>query len=113
MRPGNIRGSRRRADPIAEPGHLIAEWVDAGAGQARLGWIRSGAPHAAARVRCSSAWSGGADDSPGQGARFIFDPVRNPVLLIGGGTSGRWKEWYAEAIPAAEAPDEAYLEGRR
>jgi hypothetical protein len=113
MRPGYIRGSRRRADPVAEPRLLRAEWVDAGAGQARLGWIRSGAPHAAARVRCSSAWSGGADDSPGQGARFIFDPVRNPVLLIGGGTSGRWKEWYAEAIPAAEAPDEAYLEGRR
>jgi hypothetical protein len=35
--------------------------------------------------------------------RPIFDPVRNAVLLIGGGKSGRWKEWYAEAIPAAEA----------
>jgi hypothetical protein len=35
--------------------------------------------------------------------------VRNAVLLIGGGKSGR----YAEAIPAAEALDEAYLEGRR
>jgi hypothetical protein len=99
--------------PSQNPGILRAEWVDAGAGQARLGWVRSGAPHAAARVRCSSAWSGGADDSPGQGTRFIFDPVRNPVLLIGGGKSGRWKEWYAEAIPAAEALDEAYLEGRR
>jgi hypothetical protein len=39
--------------------------------------------------------------------------VRNPVLLIGGGKSGRWKERYAEAIPAAEALDEAYLKGRR
>ena len=64
------------------------------------------------RVRCSSAWSGGADDSPGQGTRFIFDTVRNAVLLIGGGKSGRCKEWYAEAIPAAEALDEGYLEGR-
>jgi hypothetical protein len=39
--------------------------------------------------------------------------VRNALLLIGGGKSGRCKEWYAEAIPAAEALDEAYLEGRR
>lgn len=44
---------------------------------------------------------------------FIFDPVRNAVLLIAGDKSGRWKEWYAEAIPAAEAAYEAYLEGRR
>jgi hypothetical protein len=41
--------------------------------------------------------------------RPFFDPVRNAVLLIGGGKSGRWKEWYAEAIPAAEALDEALL----
>jgi hypothetical protein len=38
--------------------------------------------------------------------------VRNAVLLIAGDKSGRWK-WYAEAIPAAEALDEAYLDGRR
>jgi hypothetical protein len=44
---------------------------------------------------------------------FIFDPVRNAVLLIAGDKSGRWKEWYAEAIPAAEALYDAYLEGRR
>jgi hypothetical protein len=44
---------------------------------------------------------------------FIFDPVRNAVLLVAGDKSGRWKEWYAEAIPAAEALYEAYLEGRR
>lgn len=44
---------------------------------------------------------------------FIFDPVRNVVLLIAGDKSGRWKEWYADAIPAAEAAYEAYLKGRR
>ena len=41
---------------------------------------------------------------------FVFDPVRKVVLLIAGDKSGRWKEWYTEAIPAAEAAYEAYLE---
>ena len=44
---------------------------------------------------------------------FIFDPIRNAVLLVADDKSGRWKEWYAEAIPAAEALCEAYLEGQR
>jgi hypothetical protein len=44
---------------------------------------------------------------------FIFDPVRNAVLLVAGDKSGRWKEWYAEAIPTAEVLYEAYLEGQR
>lgn len=44
---------------------------------------------------------------------FIFDPVRNAVLLVAGDKAGRWKEWYAEAIPAAEAAYEAYVEGQR
>lgn len=44
---------------------------------------------------------------------FVFDPVRNVVLLVAGDKSGRWKEWYAEAIPVAEAAYEAYLKGRR
>ena len=44
---------------------------------------------------------------------FIFDPVRNAVLLVAGDKSGRWKEWYSEAIPEAEALYEAYLEGQR
>jgi hypothetical protein len=42
---------------------------------------------------------------------FVFDPVRNVVLLVAGDKSGRWKEWYADAIPAAEAAYEAYLKG--
>lgn len=44
---------------------------------------------------------------------FIFDPARNAVLLVAGDKSGRWTEWYAEAIPAAEAAYRAYLEGQR
>jgi len=42
---------------------------------------------------------------------FVFDPVRNVALLVAGDKSGRWKEWYAEAIPVAEAAYEAYLKG--
>jgi hypothetical protein len=44
---------------------------------------------------------------------FIFDPARNVVLLVAGDKSGRWQEWYAQAIPAAEAAYEAYLKEQR
>ena len=44
---------------------------------------------------------------------FIFDPARNAVLLVAGDKSGQWPEWYALAIPAAEAAYEAYLKERR
>ena len=44
---------------------------------------------------------------------FIFDPVRNAVLLVAGDKSGRWQEWYRKAIPAAEAAYEAYMKERR
>jgi hypothetical protein len=40
---------------------------------------------------------------------FIFDPVRNAVLLVAGDKSGRWQEWYREAIPLAEELYEAYV----
>jgi hypothetical protein len=40
---------------------------------------------------------------------FIFDPVRNAVLLVAGDKSGRWNEWYRQAIPVAEALYEQYL----
>lgn len=43
---------------------------------------------------------------------FIFDPVRSAVLLVAGDKSGRWQEWYREAIPAAEAAYEAYVKER-
>jgi len=44
---------------------------------------------------------------------FIFDPARNAVLLVAGDKSGRWQEWYAQTIPAAEATYEAYLKEQR
>jgi hypothetical protein len=44
---------------------------------------------------------------------FIFDPARNAVLLVAGAKSGQWQEWYAQAIPAAEAAYEAYLKEQR
>jgi hypothetical protein len=44
---------------------------------------------------------------------FIFDPVRHAVLLVAGDKSGRWREWYMQAVPAAEAAYEAYLKEQR
>jgi hypothetical protein len=44
---------------------------------------------------------------------FVFDLARNAVLLVAGDKSGRWQEWYAQAIPAAEAAYEAYLKEQR
>jgi hypothetical protein len=40
---------------------------------------------------------------------FAFDPRRTAILLLGGNKSGRWREWYVLAIPAAERLYEAYL----
>jgi hypothetical protein len=44
---------------------------------------------------------------------FIFDPGRNAVLLVAGDKSGRWNEWYREAIPMAEALYDQYLKEQR
>lgn len=41
---------------------------------------------------------------------FIFDPVRRAVLLIGGNKTGQWEQWYREAIPAADALYDEYLQ---
>ncbi|MDT0265365.1 type II toxin-antitoxin system RelE/ParE family toxin [Streptomyces sp. DSM 44915] len=43
---------------------------------------------------------------------FAFDPWRSSILLIAGDKSGRWNEWYREAIPLAEQRYEAYLKER-
>jgi hypothetical protein len=51
--------------------------------------------------------------NPSRDNNIVVLPVRNAVLFVAGDKSGRWKEWYAEAIPAAEALYEAYLEGHR
>lgn len=42
---------------------------------------------------------------------FAFDPRRRAVLLVGGDKRGRWQEWYAEAIPIADARFVEWLEG--
>jgi len=33
---------------------------------------------------------------------FIFDPHRTAILLVGGDKTGRWLEWYRDAIPRAD-----------
>jgi hypothetical protein len=40
---------------------------------------------------------------------FAFDPRRVAVLLLGGDKSGRWSEWYRQAIPAAESLYDEHL----
>ena len=44
---------------------------------------------------------------------LILDPVRNAVLLVAGDKSGRWNEWYREAIPVAEALYDHYVKEQR
>lgn len=41
---------------------------------------------------------------------FAFDPRRHAILLLGGDKSGRWKEWYEWAIPAADNLYDTHLE---
>ncbi len=41
---------------------------------------------------------------------FVFDPRRRAVLLVAGDKSGRWSQWYADAVPLAERRYEAYRE---
>lgn len=43
---------------------------------------------------------------------FAFDPWRSSVLLAAGDKSGRWSEWYRQAIPRAEQLYERYLKER-
>lgn len=33
---------------------------------------------------------------------FAFDPEQSAILLLGGDKSGRWQEWYQQAIPIAD-----------
>src|SRR5688572_2490986 len=33
---------------------------------------------------------------------FVFDPWRCSILLVAGDKSGKWNDWYDEAIPIAE-----------
>ena len=43
---------------------------------------------------------------------FVFDPWRSSILLVAGDKAGRWRQWYAEAIPLAEQRYETYLKER-
>ena len=44
---------------------------------------------------------------------FAFDPWRDSILLVAGDKSGRWTQWYREAIPMAEALYEQYVKELR
>lgn len=44
---------------------------------------------------------------------FVFDPWRSCILLVAGDKSGRWNEWYEEAIPLAEQRYDRYLKDRK
>jgi hypothetical protein len=42
---------------------------------------------------------------------FVFDPLRQAVLLVAGDESGNWRRWYQENIPLAERRYERWLAG--
>lgn len=44
---------------------------------------------------------------------FAFDPRRSAILLLGGDKSGRWKTWYATAIPEADDLYDMHLDELR
>ncbi|GAA1887085.1 type II toxin-antitoxin system RelE/ParE family toxin [Asanoa iriomotensis] len=44
---------------------------------------------------------------------FVFDPVRQIVLLVGGDKAGGWRAWYGAAVPRAEAAYAEHLERLR
>lgn len=43
-------------------------------------------------------------------AFFVFDPRRAAILLIGGDKAGRWKKFYEETIPLADALYDEHIE---
>lgn len=40
---------------------------------------------------------------------FIFDPLGQAVLLLGGNKEGMWDTWYEQAVPQADALYDEYL----
>jgi hypothetical protein len=52
---------------------------------------------------------------PGSNIRvfFAFDPRRMAILLIGGDKTGRFKEFYTQLLPVADALYDAHLEELR
>jgi len=43
---------------------------------------------------------------------FVSGPWRSAILLVAGDKPGKWKRWYAEAIPHAEQLYDIYLKER-
>lgn len=41
---------------------------------------------------------------------FVFNPLRNAILLLGGDKSGQWNRWYQTAIPLADNLYDAHLQ---
>ena len=44
---------------------------------------------------------------------FAFDPHRSAVLLVAGDKRGRWRAWYREAVPLAEALYAHHIQTRK
>jgi hypothetical protein len=44
---------------------------------------------------------------------FAFDPRRSAILLLGGDKTHRWRDWYKEMIPKADALYDEHLETLR
>ena len=42
---------------------------------------------------------------------FVFDPHRRAIVLVAGDKAGRWKAWYRDSVPLAEARYEEWREG--
>jgi hypothetical protein len=40
---------------------------------------------------------------------FAFNPQRTAILLIGGNKEHRWRQWYEEYIPIADALYDEHL----
>jgi len=44
---------------------------------------------------------------------FALDPRRHAILLLGGGKTGGWSDWYEWAIPVADDVYDVYLDELR
>lgn len=72
-------------------------------GRPIVGTIETSRHHNMKELRCSKDGA--------LRALFIFDPLRQAVLLLGGNKSegSKWNRWYAEAVPRADAIYDEYL----
>ncbi len=70
-----------------------------------------GAVRAARRVR-EGAHRRRPAETPAPRPWAYLTPWRSAVLLIAGDKSGRWREWYRQAVPEAEQAYERYVKER-